>query len=77
MKNPTAPCRLAYVATLACKLMLENKRLTINYEVVLRCGGVVNTGNKIKKGLLLSLNFFKEIDEYSAKLHFHALSSSY
>jgi len=58
------PLLLAYVATLPCEtLTSENKRLAINYKVVviyLTCGGVVN--NQIKKGLLLSLSV--KISEY-------------
>jgi len=73
----TIPPQLACVATLNCEtLMSENKRLTINYDVVTwrsvasysRYGGIVN--NHIKKRFITeSLSVKKiKIGEYLAKL---------
>ena len=58
IKHPTAPCNLAYVATLPCETLLSakqaiNDKSQCSVATYFRYGWVVN--NQIKKGLLLSL----------------------
>jgi len=68
IKNPTAPCVLAYIATLLCETSMSakqavNDNLQGSVATYLRCGVVVN--NQIKTCLLLSLRvnfFFKSVN---------------
>jgi len=55
---------------MSTKQALNDDKLHGSVAAYLRCGGVVNTGNQIKKGLLLSLRVKKKfkIGDYLAKL---------